>query len=147
VLPANATLMGKRIVISPGHGWYLDESCSCWKLQRSYFWDIVEDFVNSEITMYLNDDFISAGADVRPARNMNKSAGIGETGHQKWEEGAKYYTKSIGAPSSVWNSSPSDYDKDINSRPLYANWVNSDILVSIHNNGGVGWGQRHGMIM
>jgi N-acetylmuramoyl-L-alanine amidase len=133
-------LSGKRVVISPGHGWYWNESCVCWKLQRDYFWGIVEDFVAAEITMYLNTELVSAGADVRPTRNMDKSTGIGETGHAKWEESAKYHIKALGAPSSVWNSGGTDRNKDIRSRPLYANWVNGNILVSIHTNGGGGTG-------
>jgi hypothetical protein len=73
---------------------------------------------------------------------MNKDAGIGETGHPKWEEAAKYHIKSLGVPSHVWNSLPTgtDYDNDIRSRPLYANWLNGSVLVSIHNNGGGGSG-------
>lgn len=133
-------LAGKRVVISPGHGWYWLESCSCWRLQRSYFWGIVEDFVNAEMVMYLNGELGSTGADVRPTREMNKSAGTGETGHAKWEEDAKYYVKAKGAPSSVWNYGGSDLDKDIDSRPLYANWVGADVMVSLHNNGSVSTG-------
>lgn len=129
------------IVISPGHGWYWYEGCECWRLQRPYCWGIVEDFVNAEITMYLNDFLVPTFPDIKPTRNMNKDAGTGETGHPKWEEAAKYHIKSLGAPSSVWNSVENDdLSSDIRSRPLYANWVDADVLVSIHNNAGGGTG-------
>jgi N-acetylmuramoyl-L-alanine amidase len=133
-------LSGKRVVISPGHGWYYLESDGTYHLQRSYFNGIVEDFVNAEMVMYLNSQLTATGADVRPARNMNKNAGTGETNHPKWEEAAKYHIKALGAPATVYNNGSSDLAKDINSRPLYANYVASDILVSVHNNGGGGTG-------
>jgi N-acetylmuramoyl-L-alanine amidase len=127
-------LSGKRVVISPGHGWYYLESDGTYHLQRPYLNGIVEDFVNAEMVMYLNNELAATGADIRPARNMNKNAGNGETGHPKWEEAAKYHIKALGAPSSVYNTGSSDIPKDINSRPLYANYVASNILVSVHNN-------------
>jgi N-acetylmuramoyl-L-alanine amidase len=134
------SLSGKRIVISPGHGWYWNESFRAWKLQRDYHQGIVEDVVNAEMVMLLNDELKPTGADIIPARNLSKSAGNGETGKSKWEEAAKYHIRAQGAPSSVWNVGDTDYNKDITSRPLYANNMGADIMVSIHNNGGKGTG-------
>ena len=132
---------GKRVAISPGHGWYWNEVSNEWRLQRDYFWGIVEDFVNAEILMYLNPALVAAGMDVRPTRNLDKGAGIGESGHPRWEEAARYQIKFLGAPSSVWGEPGyTQLDQDIRSRPNYANWVSADILVSVHNNGGGGTG-------
>ncbi|KAA3657634.1 MAG: hypothetical protein DWQ04_27460, partial [Chloroflexi bacterium] len=52
---ANQTgpLSGKTIVISPGHGWYWDGAQ--WRLQRSYHFGVVEDFLTIDITQYLNE--------------------------------------------------------------------------------------------
>ena len=138
--PTTGPLSDKKIVISPGHGWVWGESCSCWRLQRGYHWGIVEDFVNAEITMLLYDLLVDAGADVLPSRNMDKNAGNGLTGYPKWEEGAKYHIQSLDTPSWVWDTGSTDENKDINSRPNYSNWVDADILISIHNNGGRGTG-------
>lgn len=135
-----SSLSGKRIVISPGHGWVWGESSRAWRLQRGTFQGIVEDFVNAEMVMYLNEELKSTGAKITPTRNLSKSAGNGETGHPKWEEGAKYHISSQGAPSSVVNTGASDEAKDITSRPLYANYVGADMIVSLHNNGGKGTG-------
>jgi len=139
----SGSLSGKRIVISPGHGWYWHPTLG-WQLQRPYKFGIVEDFVNAEMVMYLNSELSLTGADLRPTRNLNKNAGNGETGHARWEESAKYHIKAQGAPASVYSSTSviSDYDKDITSRPLYANYVNGNILVSVHNNAGGGTGSE-----
>lgn len=142
-VPAGArSVGGRRIAVSPGHGWYLDGT---WKLQRSYFFGIVEDFINFELVQSLQQRLLADGAWVRPTRNMDKSAGNGESGNPKWQEAARYHIKALGVPASVWDSSTSDLNDDIRSRPLYANWVdgngqNAEILVSIHNNGGGGTG-------
>ena len=128
------SLSGKRIVISPGHGWVWGESARAWRLQRSHFQGIVEDFVNAEIAMSLNEELESTGATISPTRNMSKSAGTGDTGHPKWEEGAKYHLRAQGAPTSVYNIGSTDEAKDITSRPLYANHVGANLMVSIHNN-------------
>ena len=129
-----------RVVISAGHGWYHHEESNSWRLQRDYYWGIVEDLVNYDIVSYLLSDLRAASLDVRPARNPDRSAGPGVSGHPRWEESAKYYIHDLGAPSSVWDYGVDDYAKDINSRPFYANWIDSAVVVSIHNNGGGGTG-------
>ena len=137
--PSANLISGRRIAISPGHGYYY--TGTAWSLQRSYFFGIVEDFVNSDITAYLNTALVAAGADSRPTRNLNKSAGNGESGFPKWQEAARYYLKAIGVDSSIWNEAGyTQLEQDIRCRPRYANSVASDILVSIHNNGGGGTG-------
>ena len=129
-----------RVVISAGHGWYRHEATGEWRLQRDYFWGIVEDFVNYDMTAYLERELRNAGFDVRPARNPDRGAGPGVSGRSRWEESAKYYIHDLGAPDSVWNYGVDDYAKDINSRPFYANWVDAAAMVSVHNNGGGGTG-------
>jgi N-acetylmuramoyl-L-alanine amidase len=129
-----------RVMVSAGHGWYLDDLSGQWRLQRDYYWGIVEDFVNHDIVQYLQAELRAAGLDVRPARHPDRGAGSGASGRARWEESAKYYIRDLGAPSSVWDYGVDDYAKDINSRPFYANWIDSAVVVSIHNNGGGGTG-------
>ncbi|MSU48413.1 MAG: hypothetical protein EXS37_04855 [Opitutus sp.] len=139
-VPASQALAGRRIAISPGHGYYLNDA-SRWVLQRDFYFGIVEDFVNHDIVTYLNQLLLDVGADARPTRNLDRNAGIGESGFPKWQEAARYHLKAIGADPSVWNGSGStQLAQDINSRPRYANAINADLLVSIHNNGGLGTG-------
>jgi N-acetylmuramoyl-L-alanine amidase len=78
--------------------------------------------------------------DARLARNPDRLARPGPSGHPAWQEGAVYFIKALGTPPDVWNIGVSDYARDINSRPLYANWIDADLVISIHNNGGGGTG-------
>lgn len=133
---ATGVLAGRKIAISPGHGWTWYESCNCYQLQRGYWWGIVEDFVNAEIIMELYNILVNAGATVYPVRNLNKNGGIGVSGHPRWEENARRYLTELGLPSSVINTGTDAWASDLRSRPLYANYVNADILISLHNNGG-----------
>lgn len=140
VSPVLGALAGRRIAISPGHGYYLLSGTN-YVLQRSYFSGIVEDFVNHDIVTYLNALLVEAGAEVRPVRNLDRAAGLGETGFPKWQEAARYHVKALGADPSVWNESGfTALEQDIRCRPRYANAVGADLLVSVHNNGGGGTG-------
>jgi N-acetylmuramoyl-L-alanine amidase len=139
----SSAISGRRVAISPGHGYYFD--AGAWKLQRDFYSGIVEDFVNSDIVIYLNQFLQSGGAIVRPARNLNKVAGNGISQNPKWQESAREHIRALGVPADVWDSSTVDINDDIRARPLYANWLdagaaNADALVSVHNNGGGGTG-------
>ncbi|MCX6955631.1 MAG: N-acetylmuramoyl-L-alanine amidase, partial [Verrucomicrobia bacterium] len=137
--PGLTALAGRRITISPGHGYYLNGAR--YVLQREYFSGIVEDFVNHDIVSYLNTLLLEAGADVRPTRNLDRTVGLGETGFPRWQEAARYHVKALGADPSVWNESGfTPLEQDIRCRPRYANAVGAELLVSIHNNGGGGTG-------
>lgn len=128
----------KRIAISPGHGWRV--SGSGWSLDRGYHWGIVEDFINAELVMALYPQLLASGADVRPVRQMDKNVGNHASGHPWWEMGSSEYVRNLGAPPSVWGSSFSGSNRNIVAPPEYANWVNADMLVSVHNNGAGGCG-------
>ncbi len=139
-------LVGRRIAISPGHGYYQNTS-GVYVLQREVISGIVEDFVNAEITINLKQFLDAGGALVRSARNLDKSAGLGISKNPKWQESAREHIRALGVNYNIWNSSTEDINDDIRCRPLYANWLdagseNADALVSIHNNGGGGTGSE-----
>ncbi len=137
--PSIQGLAGRRIAISPGHGYYLNGTN--WGLQRPVLQGIVEDFVNHDFVTHLNSLLVAAGADVRPTRNLDRSAGVGESGFAKWQEAARYHVKALGADASVWNEAGFTHlEQDIRCRPRYANAVEAELLVSIHNNAGGGTG-------
>lgn len=139
-VPGAHALAGRRIAISPGHGYYLINGTS-YVLQRPYLSGIVEDFINHDIITHLNTLLVAEGADVRPTRNLDRTAGLGESGFPKWQEAARYHVKALGADPSVWNESGFTHlDQDIRCRPRYANSVAADLLVSVHNNAGGGTG-------
>ncbi len=138
-VPSTQALTGRRIAISPGHGYTL--TGTTWALQRSYLQGIVEDFVNHDIVTHLSALLVADGADVRSTRNLDRSAGAGESGFPKWQEAARYHLKAIGVDPSVWNEAGYTHaDQDIRCRPRYANAVEAELLVSVHNNGGGGTG-------
>lgn len=145
--PNQKSFAGRRVAVSPGHGYWFGNGR--WQLQRSFFNSIVEDFINSEFIIELDSLLRAGGAQTRPTRELNKFLANGESGFPQWQEAARYFVRKQGAPESVWNSLTSatsdDLDDDIRVRPLYANWrdangINSEILVSLHNNGGGGTG-------
>lgn len=137
--PGLDVVNGQRIVVNPGHGWYNEGGV--WRLQRGYWWDIVEDFINSELAIQLRAKLAAVGADVRSPRELNKAAGTHPgSGKPLWEVGAAAYTQHIGAPSWVWNTGSTGMARDIMARPYYANWVGANAVISIHNNGGRGCG-------
>ena len=127
------------LVISAGHGWYWNETWG-WLLQRDHFWGIVEDVVNWEIARYVLDELSGARIGARAARHPDATTGVGISGRPQWQESAKYFIRSLGAPPNVSDFGRNEYNRDINSRPFYANWVDATALVSIHNNGGGGTG-------
>ncbi len=129
---------GKKIVVSPGHGRFYNGSS--WVFQRGTYNGIIEDLITPEFVSDLTPKLTSVGADVRPARQLNKNAGNHSSGYAWWEMSAREYVKSLGAPEWVWNSGDGMYNQDIMARPYYARWLGANALVSIHTNGGGGCG-------
>lgn len=151
--PSGGALSGKVIVISPGHGWAYYGTTPRWSLQRVYYYGIVEDFVNQELIQNVYNLLVNNGATVYVTREMDKTVGnnnvvytfggVTRPAPNKpwWQMAAMYYAHRLGAPASVYDNGRSDdYNRDIAARPLYANWRNADIMVSLHNNGGGGTG-------
>lgn len=134
---ATAGIQGQKIVINPGHGYY-KRSNNSWYLQRSFYYNIVEDFINLDLVIDLDRYVRASGGTTYPTRQLSKSAGNHSTGYPWWQMGASEYVKSLGAPESVWLPLPynSTYDHDIAARPEYGNWRGANAMVSIHNNGG-----------
>jgi N-acetylmuramoyl-L-alanine amidase len=131
---------GGSVVVSPGHGWYWDEAAARWRLQRDFFWGIVEDFVNWDIASYVREELAATRIRDQPARQPDRGAAAGVAGQPAWQDAAVYFIRGLGVPSAVWDIGVNDYARDINSRPLFANWIDAAAVVSIHNNGGGGTG-------
>ena len=128
------------VVVSAGHGVYWNEGFGDWRLQRPRLWGIVEDLVNWDIAHYLADQLGGSAFQPVLVRHPDRDARAGESGRPAWQEAPLYYMKAIGSPPTVWNIGVDDYARDINTRPLYANWVDAVAVISIHNNGGEGTG-------
>ena len=140
---APGTLGGRRslaeggtVLVSPGHGWYWDEVLGTWHLQRPRINGIVEDNVNWDIARYLRDELLAANINTQMARYQERDEAVGPSGRPRWEEAARYFLQAVGAPAEIWNVGVDDYARDINARPLYANWIDASLVIAIHNNGG-----------
>ncbi|MBI5528511.1 MAG: N-acetylmuramoyl-L-alanine amidase [Deltaproteobacteria bacterium] len=90
------TLSGKRIAISPGHGWYFNTSLG-WTTQRGDTNGLIEDFLTADICLHWLVPYLEkAGAHVIVARERdlntreaiadNSGAGYAETG--TWSDGS-----------------------------------------------------------
>lgn len=139
-----AAPLPKLVALGPGHGYYQHHSLG-WTLQRSYYFGIVEDFMNVDFMLEVDAGLLGYGFPTVPLRNFDRNAGNGESGHLKWQESCRTHLKAIGAPSSLWNSDAStspdlQYNQDIRARPLYANYAGASLFISLHNNGGGGTG-------
>ncbi len=140
---AQGTLGGRRslaeggtVLLSPGHGWYWDEVLGTWHLQRPRINGIVEDNVNWDIARYLRDELLAANINTQMARYQERDDTVGPSGRSRWEEAARYFIQATGTPAEIWNVGVDDYARDINARPLFANWIDASLVIAIHNNGG-----------
>ncbi|MBM3844451.1 MAG: hypothetical protein FJ397_14525, partial [Verrucomicrobia bacterium] len=93
--PRAALLSGRRLAVSPGHGYY-QNAAGAWVLQRGYWQGIVEDFVNHDFITLLRDELAATGAEVLPTRQLDRAAGNGESGFPRWQEAARYHVKALG---------------------------------------------------
>lgn len=63
--PSTGPLAGKRIMVSPGHGWTWQNSSNFWYTQRGVNNGVVEDFSNAMLAIdFLIPYLVNAGADV-----------------------------------------------------------------------------------
>jgi N-acetylmuramoyl-L-alanine amidase len=151
------TIAGLRITLNPGHGWTRRDS-GVWGLQRpntnpngSPPVFVQEDFNNLETAIIVKDALAAVNAEVSSVRNLDKNAGNGASGNPLWQEAAKHHLERTGAPAGIWDSerdlkgSDCQEDKDIRSRPLYANSLGSDVLIGLHSNAvSSGWQSARG---
>ena len=138
------TLRGARIVLNPGHGITLTDQ-ETWGFQRpqangiSVF--VLEDDSNVRLARKIKKVLEVAGASVFSTRELEDTQ-IGQSGVAVWREASRHYLERRGVNKGIWDSSGvalrSDCKlaKDIRARPLYANYLKADILVSIHSNAG-----------
>jgi N-acetylmuramoyl-L-alanine amidase len=152
-----STIAGTKITLNPGHGWTKRDS-GAWGLQRPnpnpdatppVF--VQEDFNNLETAITVKDALAAVNANVSSVRNLDKNAGNGASGNPLWQEAAKHHLERIAAPVGVWDSerdakgADCQEDKDIRSRPLYANSLGSDVLIGLHSNAvSTGWQSARG---
>jgi N-acetylmuramoyl-L-alanine amidase len=145
---AAGALSGKKIALSPGHGWFWNGSG--WYTQRPVYCSPLnqEDFHNLEEMQYLNTYLTQDGATTKPHRCLDKSYGTDPTSGKAWWQVAAYvWLKNQGYPCSVYanssgdctlGSGSSESSDDIRARPLASDYDSTDIYVSLHSNGYTG---------
>lgn len=136
------------ILLDPGHGLYKTGE-GAWSYQRDEWWGLVEDTVTPRITEYVVDVLESRKRKVdvtRPLPGSDIGRMPGASGQPKWREGALYSLRDRLDGHPLWTErGQSDRGKDINCRPMYANFVNADVAVSIHVNASNTNSSAHGV--
>jgi N-acetylmuramoyl-L-alanine amidase len=133
---AQSVAAGGLVLVSPGHGLYWDDALASWHLQRPRIRGLVEDLVNWDIARYLRDELFARNVNTQMTRYPEADDTAGPSGSARWQEAAKYFIQTLGAPVDIWNFGIDDYARDINARPFYSNWIDAAALISVHNNAG-----------
>lgn len=130
------------VVVAAGHGVYLNYDSLTWRTQRDPSNGITEDFLTplyaNELTRWIRDrSQVLVRNDVR-----SSSLELYGRNQRPWTEMAARYHLRDQYPNNleICCSLPAstdglrEYDEDIRSRPLYANFVNADTLINLHSN-------------
>ena len=140
------------VVINPGHGRYLHFSTNTWELQRPEAYagttDIYEDNITpvyaASLEGYLTTRSREFVTSVKHTRDIF-NAGIEEESNHSWADVAsRYYVKNLlpNEAETIWGRFPNGrnqkrinlrhYDEDLVTRPLYANHIGAEALISLH---------------
>lgn len=134
-------LEGRTITVDPGHGLYW--TGEKWSYQRPYC-DMVDDkivflrellspgLVEDEITSLIAEKVVKRlqelGAAVLTTRELDRGKGNGISGYPQWMEGSLCYLTGNPEIAPRWRRD------DVHVRWQYAEYMGSDIMVSIHAN-------------
>ncbi|MBZ0136490.1 MAG: N-acetylmuramoyl-L-alanine amidase [Planctomycetes bacterium] len=156
--PSTGPLAGKRIMVSPGHGWTWQNSSNFWYTQRGVTNNMVEDFSNAMLAIdFLIPYLINAGADVVVPRERGYQSAefIGDDGDGNyfetgtwttstnvsgfWGSGYRWAnTSSTETATAGWNFTIADEGR----YPVYVRWTqgtdrSTDVLYRVHHAGGI----------
>ncbi|MCC7635015.1 N-acetylmuramoyl-L-alanine amidase [Stenotrophomonas rhizophila] len=146
------------VVLNPGHGKYLHHADSTWRHQRPEPYagtaDVYEDLVtpgySSVLAAWLGHRSSDIATDIRHTRAIYE-AGIDPESNLPWSElAARYHIKRLHPDlgPAIWNLFPNgvpdrpdrknlrEYDEDLVARPKYANYLNAEVLISLHTDAG-----------
>lgn len=156
--PSAGSLAGKRIMVSPGHGWTWQNSSNFWYTQRGVNNGIVEDFSNAMLAHdFLVPYLINAGADVMVPRERGYIGAefIGDDGDANYYEtgawtassnvsgywGSGYHWAAASATETAtagWNFTITEEGR----YPVYVRWTagsdrSTDALYRVYYAGGI----------
>ena len=131
------------VAVAAGHGYYFNHGSLSWRTQRDPHNGIIEDFLTPS---YANElaSWLQQRSQVA-VRNDVRSASLelhGRTGYPWVQMAARYHLRDY-YPNNleICCSDPDDrsdlreYDEDIRSRPLFANFIGANTLIHLHSNG------------
>lgn len=142
------------IVLWASHGRYhhedskTGESRDVW--QRAKMWQTVEDRLTTEFTTRLTTLLENAGyrvlmprPDPRPEYEQRQAMEIGQTGVERWQEGAVYWLRDLALPTTItdYTKGESEYKNDLFCRPLWVNHLIEkehtpvDMVLAVHTDG------------
>ena len=128
-----------KVMLNAGHGWYLHSTLG-WTSQRDVEAGsgILEDTTTPLHVLELSNWMTARGATILSRPRSTSTATHAPSGKPWWWVGSRAYVQDL-LPnnSTIWNSLPSESyrDNDLRTRPLYANFLAADALISIHTNG------------
>ncbi len=131
-------LTDRNIALWPSHGLYYNIEREEWIWQRATLWTTVEDLYSQEYVRLIRKMLENAGATIYMPRAGVENQELGVSGLPQWAEGARYWLKSKGVRSGIWNLYDADeYKDDMKCRPT---WVNSlkapiDLCLAFHTDG------------
>ena len=142
--PLAVGLSGRKITVSPGHGYFWNGST--WNTQRPVYCAPLdqEDFHNLDICRYLEAYLVADGAIVKMARCTDKNFGNHSSGNPWWQMAAAPWLAQLGYPVTVYAPLTNVYPgtpgvdqttEERRTRPEMSNYDGTDLYVSIHTNG------------
>jgi hypothetical protein len=91
--------------------------------------ETTEGTLSAEVTMSVRESLLSQGLEVLSTRNLDKYAGKGESGVDKWREPALAYLRELGVPDEILAAGEDA------SRPTFANWAGAGAMVTLRASG------------
>lgn len=128
-----------KVMLNAGHGWYLHPTLG-WTSQRDVEVGsgILEDTTTPLHVLELSNWMTERGTTILSRPRSTSTATHAPSGKPWWWVGSRAYVQDL-LPNNplIWNSLPtySYLDNDLRTRPLYANFVEAEALISIHTNG------------
>ena len=144
-------LSGKKICVGASHGRFWNGSG--WYWQRSdpcgFGEAVLEDTNSVRLTQFLEQYIKQDGGTFYGVRCHDESYGNHSTGTAWWKMCSQSWLRGTGVPCSVWASYTGNCgadtavgrgSDDIRCRPLYADYIGSQIYIAFHTNAGGGTG-------
>lgn len=134
--------MAGSVLVAGGHGLYYHYKFKDWRAQRDTFNGITEDFITPTLVAELNT-WLGARSQAATFNPRSTLAGLhAPSGQPWWKVSARYHLEAtLPDHPEIWHSLPNDTsnlrerNEDINSRPLYANYLGAGAAFHLHTNG------------